>query len=350
MAAYTFKQVTTPLFYIYDHIGTSHQLIRAQLKSYKTRWNQSAAEHLIVITHPSEATLPIPIITAEYRMTDFSQPQLGGFILLDALNQFTHYHIRQALINPTVEYTKDPIRAAELLNSLPATFSFDTETASKYSDDEIKEMETELATIETEYNTKLQHWQKELTTELALGTLANDKNILKFKNNIASIPNEKLEATQSLRSQLASNALVMAKNQTTMYSFAASEQTAFVISSELDTDQLVLDFLTTTKSTVVMHNAMYDMRLVYNRTGKFITNFEDTQLMYATLKNNTNSFLAKVGLKGLAGHIYKDWAVSKDLFGIEHKYNQELIHYSGVDAMATMFLYNEATIQLSKEL
>ncbi len=127
----------------------------------------------------------------------------------------------------------------------------------------------------------------------------------------------------------------------TMYSFAIDEENAFVIINEDQAmEDMVLDFLINTDSTVVMHNASFDMKIVKYRTGKFIKHIEDTQLLAWTYLNHTFTPNAKVSLKHLAGNIYGDWAV-KDLFGIEHKYNPELLHYSGVDACATYYVFNE---------
>jgi len=298
---YTFKPLTELKVAVFDHTANSTQLIRNQLAAYKQRWNESLATNLAIYYPGDDLPLNVPIIVS----SSFQHlvPSLTA-IIVPTLAEFTHYHLRQAVIDPVVVSTEDPIEAQQWLDSLATTFAFDTETASILSSEE----------------------QSQLSDELSDAAIPDDSPLEAKAQHLALV--------QPLRSKLASSALVMNKNQTTMYSFADSESSAFVISSNPATDKVVLDFLTSTNSTVVMHNALFDMRLVYNRTGKFITNFEDTQLMYATIRNNTNSFLSKVGLKELAKHIYRDWAVSKDLFGIENKFNPELIHYSGVDACA----------------
>jgi len=301
---YRFKESTDiPLIQVFDHTGQLRQTIRNTLAAYKKRWNESLATKLVVINSIDELIPDVPVILAAYQAHQLPS-KLHPHILVPSLNELTHKHLRSLVINPVVHYTKDPVEAKQWLNSLPDLFAFDTETASLYSD------EDKLQLVE----------QLEQTISL--------------------------EEAQPIRSKLASNALVMAKNQTTMYSFSISESEAFVIDANEETNPIVLDFLTSTDSTVVMHNAMYDMRLVYNRTGKFIKHYEDTQLMWATIKNNTNSFLSKVGLKELAKEIYKEWAISQDFFGIEHKYNPELIKYSGTDSMATLYLFNEAQLKL----
>jgi len=139
-----------------------------------------------------------------------------------------------------------------------------------------------------------------------------------------------------------STGLSVQSDEITMFSFASNETDAFVISNESQEMQdMVLNYLTNSKHHWIIHNSSYDLKLVYYYTKKFPKYFDDTQLMWWTVLNHADTFRAKVGLKGLAKDVYKDYAVSADLFGIEHKYNPELIKYSGLDAVATMYIYNE---------
>ena len=92
----------------------------------------------------------------------------------------------------------------------------------------------------------------------------------------------------------------------------------------------------------VWHNANFDLFHVYNHTGKYPLDVEDSQLMWSTILNHTNEQERLVGLKHLAKRIYKDWAIGAEKFGLEHMYDQEVIEYAGVDSCATYFLYNEA--------
>lgn len=151
-----------------------------------------------------------------------------------------------------------------------------------------------------------------------------------------------LASVQPTLSKISSNALVVQKNQYTMFSFASNESEGFVIDANPDTISLVLDFLTTTESSVIVHNALFDIRKINWETKKHVKNVIDTQLIWATILNHVDTFNAKVGLKGLAGKIYGKWAVTDDLFGIENKYNPDLIEYAGIDAIATYFLYQDA--------
>jgi uncharacterized protein YprB with RNaseH-like and TPR domain len=116
----------------------------------------------------------------------------------------------------------------------------------------------------------------------------------------------------------------------TMFSFAPNETTSIVLSNEPGMEELVMDFLTTTESTVIMHNASFDMKIIRHRTGKFIKHFEDTQLLARCYTNHADSDKAKTGLKHLAGKVYGDWAVAKDSFTEVMQYTDEVITYNNL--------------------
>jgi DNA polymerase III epsilon subunit-like protein len=277
---YSFKPLTETKLVILDHNGLHRSYIIQALKDYKSRWGESLATNVLVATTTAEVPPYIPVIVTTYYYDEL--PSLfTNVITVDSLQFLTRNHLRQAVINPQVTYTKDPVEALALLNSLKSPFAYDCETAKA--------------------------------------------------DNVEPIKKVKL-------------ALDPFRNQLTMFSFADNESTAFVISNESkEMEDLVLNFLTSTPHKVIMHNSSFDMKIVKHRTGKFIKNFEDSLLMHRILLNHTgDSNQTLVGLKKLAGSVYGSWAVAKDLFGIEHKYNPELIHYSGIDAMATMYVYNEA--------
>jgi len=301
---YSFRPITELKLVILDHTEKLKNHIKITLRDYKSRWNESLASNILIVSKVEEIPPGVPVIVADYHTANLPSTLVNPITAINSLSDLTHYHLRKCTIDVVVEYTECPIKTKELLTTLPTIFAFDTEAASILSNEDTLEVQAQLSALDQ----------------------------------------SDLHATQTLRSKLASNALVMQKNQTTMYSFAGTENAAFVISSNNATDSVVLEYLTETTNTVIMHNALYDMRLVHHRTGKFIKNFEDTQLIWATILNHVMTDKAKVGLKGLAGTVYADWACSKDLFGIEHKFNEELINYSGIDACACLYLWNEALV------
>jgi len=276
---YSFKPITELKIQIYDPTqGHLTDHIMWQLSHYKKRWNESLATNLQIIYNPADHQPGIPLVLPAHTADQFTI--VGKSLLLSSISELTHHDLRSLTLTTCFKYTKDIDEARDLLNSLPDLFTYDCETAKA--------------------------------------------------DDIDDIPKVKL-------------ALDPYRNQLTMFSFAASESEAFVISNESqEMENLVLDFLTSTDATVVMHNASFDMQIIRQRTGKFIKSIEDTQLMWRCINNHVDTGKALTGLKHLSKNMYPDYAVSKELFGIEHKYNPELIEYSATDAMATMFVFNEA--------
>ena len=128
-----------------------------------------------------------------------------------------------------------------------------------------------------------------------------------------------------------------------------SESEAFVIIFSDGMEAPVMDWLVTTKKKQIWHNLSFDGKYMIHRTGKFPKNYEDSQLLAWSYLNHADTYRAKVGLKGLAGKIYGEWAVAKDLFGLEHMYNPEMITYAGTDTCATFFVWNEYTFGYKSE-
>lgn len=147
--------------------------------------------------------------------------------------------------------------------------------------------------------------------------------------------------------------------QITMSAFSINTLRACVFIHTTEIEQLIMEYLTTTSRTIGVHNILYEQRYVYDRTGKFIHNWEDSQLLAAVYFNCSPK--PPVGLKHLAKYPYSDWANGKESFdlyadsvnynnpnihyvgdNIDYKqYNLPLVYYNGIDVMATQHLLNK---------
>lgn len=145
----------------------------------------------------------------------------------------------------------------------------------------------------------------------------------------------------------------------TMHSFSTTNVKSIVLIDTPAIRELVFEFLTTTQSSVVCHNLAFDMRPIYRATGKFIPNYEDTQLIAQAYLNNAKQPL--FSLKALAGNLLGDWANAKTSFNLYEdstaysnpdlqyvgtnpdwqQYNLPLIYYAGLDVTGTIFLWNK---------
>ena len=102
----------------------------------------------------------------------------------------------------------------------------------------------------------------------------------------------------------------------------------------------ILHWLTNTTVSQIWHNASYDFRQIYYRTGKFPLNYEDTQLLAKGILNHVETFKAKTGLKELAGQWYGAWGISSDNFTIAQMFEEHVLLYAATDACATFKLWN----------
>jgi len=302
---YTFKEVNTPTVGVFDQTGgqmTQH--IRNQLVKYKQRWNESLANNL-VIYHPGDV-LPadVPIIVSESFQDKV--PALSR-IVIPTITDLSHYNLRRATIDvdSTTITTQD-----ELLTLIKELQNYDTitcdfETASKFSDEEKEQMKQKLTTLEV----NSPRWKK-LTREVNSDGLSHPSMV-----------------------------------EITHFSVAVSETKAWTVLLNPELENIIMDFLCTTTIKQVWHNLSFDGKLIYHRTnGKFPTNYEDTQLMWAIIRNHTQTHLAKSGLKTLAKKVYGSWGVDDEIFNISQRYNDDLAIYASWDAAATFYVYNEALL------
>jgi len=263
------ESVDPPTLFILDSTGQNTSYIRQQLVKYKKRWGTSLANNLAIIHVIEEAIAGSTIIVPQYILNTLpSSKPIAKYETVPSINAMTHYDLRAATLEVKFKYTKDIIEARSWLNSLPKVFSYDCETAKA--------------------------------------------------DGLEDIPKVKL-------------ALDPRRNQITMYSFATSETEGFVISNENQAmEDMVLGFLTTTESKVIMHNASFDMGIIRHRTGLFIKNFEDTQIMWRVIDNHVEPNKALVSLKHLGKRVYKNWAVSKDEFNNVIVYTNEVVAYNSL--------------------
>lgn len=209
----------------------------------------------------------------------------------------------QAPLDINYTYTKNPYEANKLLRNLPELVACDFEAASKFTEEE-KEFMKQRLERESNQNSLFSH---------------------------------------SLRQKINSDGLSHPSlAQITHFSVAWSETDSLIIITDTPKmKELVLNWLVTTSSKQVWHNAGFDFQHIYYNTGKFPKSYEDTQILAKTILNHVDVFKSRVGLKELMGYKYGDWAVSADSFHLDRMYDEDVIKYAGIDACATYALYQE---------
>lgn len=305
---FSFKQITsTPedTIYIVDPSSTYTHSIREKLAAYKKRWNESLANRLYIVNSSNDVPVDAKLIIPEY--LSYNLPH-NNIITIPAIQLLTIYDLRSAAIVTSYEYTADINQAKQWLQSIDdanITTAFDFEAFNKLTDSEILNYQEQLTTIEPD---------------------TYEYNQISFKLNAIGLSHPSL-------------------TEPTHLSISISESEAQVIVFE--TQELLdytLNWLITTEVKQVWHNISFDGKHIMHQTGRFPKNYEDSQLMWYTILNSTDPEYSKVGLKKLAGPIYKDWASSNDNFKERNLFKESFIEYAAIDAMATLHLYNEALL------
>lgn len=101
----------------------------------------------------------------------------------------------------------------------------------------------------------------------------------------------------------------------------------------------VLNWLVSTTTHQIWHNASYDLKLIHYYTGLFPKNFDDTRVMAKSLLNHRLDNHCNVKLKSLKGYKYGKWAVAKDVFENVDLLDPDFLLYAATDACATYDLY-----------
>lgn len=104
-------------------------------------------------------------------------------------------------------------------------------------------------------------------------------------------------------------------------------------------EQVIWNRIKNYQGKLIIHNAGFDLKVMYHRIGELVQDFEDTSIMAKCLINNADSWRAKVGLKELMGsHYSPSWSLY-DEYEPEDPADPKFLEYAAIDGAATYFLY-----------
>ena len=90
---------------------------------------------------------------------------------------------------------------------------------------------------------------------------------------------------------------------------------------------------------LLVHNSLFDLKIMYQRVGSLPKDFEDTALLVKCLINHVNIWKAKTGLKELMGSYYSPkWTMMNDYEPEDFK-NKDFIVYTAIDGASTFYLW-----------
>ena len=90
---------------------------------------------------------------------------------------------------------------------------------------------------------------------------------------------------------------------------------------------------------LLVHNSLYDLKIMYHRIRKFPKDFEDTQLLYKSFVNNVDVWKAKAGLKDIMGSDYDPTWQLMDDYEPDNLKEPKFLQYASIDGAATFKLW-----------
>ena len=165
---------------------------------------------------------------------------------------------------------------------------------------------------------------------------AQRKEALKLIEQDMSIDNHKMASVVANNSGLSFPSLI----ETTHFVFGLSKDYSIILIPPTPHMELrIWNWLRNYRGKLLIHNTLFDLKVMYHRIGDLPYDYEDTALMLKTLINNSDVWRAKIGLKDQMGGYYKpEWALF-DEYEPENPKAIKFLEYAAIDGAATFFLY-----------
>jgi len=129
--------------------------------------------------------------------------------------------------------------------------------------------------------------------------------------------------------------------ETTHFILGISEDFSYIfVCRDHATEKFIWNKLAEYEGTIAVHNSLFDLKIMYERTGKLPKNFVDTALKVKCLINHVNIWKSKTGLKELMGSYYSPkWSLMDD-YEPEDLKNKDFLMYAAIDGAATFKLHS----------
>jgi hypothetical protein len=128
--------------------------------------------------------------------------------------------------------------------------------------------------------------------------------------------------------------------RTTHFIFGTSKShSVILVPPGLHIEILIWNWISKYRGMLLIHNTLFDLKVMYHRVRVFPKHYQDTALMAKTLMNNSDVWKSKVSLKELMGGYYSPaWSLF-DGYEPENPMDPDFISYSAIDGAATYYLY-----------
>jgi len=136
----------------------------------------------------------------------------------------------------------------------------------------------------------------------------------------------------------------------THFIFGVSEDESVVIICESPViEKYIWEWVKDYSGKLLIHNALFDLKIMYNRLKALPKNYEDTSLLSKCLINNSDPWLARVGLKELMGSYYDPKWSLMDTYEPDNLRDPDFLLYAATDGAATFKLWYDIQGYLERQ-
>ncbi len=122
----------------------------------------------------------------------------------------------------------------------------------------------------------------------------------------------------------------------------SSKEAIILIAHNRKTEELIFNWLVNFSGKTIVHNSLFDLKIMYERVGKLPIDYEDTQLLAKSLINDVDTWQAKTGLKELMGSQFNPkWTLLVETYDIVNYKDKDFLEYCAIDACATFLLWQQ---------
>lgn len=129
---------------------------------------------------------------------------------------------------------------------------------------------------------------------------------------------------------------------TTHFIFGISETKSIIlVAPDKKTETALWNWVVSYAGKLLIHNTGFDLKICYQRTGRFPVDYEDTQLLAKCYINNADNWKAKTGLKVLMGTYYDPkWTLFEN-YDVKNLMDKDFLKYCAIDGCSTVKLWNQ---------
>jgi len=134
---------------------------------------------------------------------------------------------------------------------------------------------------------------------------------------------------------------------TTHFIFGVSKSFSYIlIASSYEEEMVIWNWVKNYNGHLRIWNALFDLKIMYNRVNAFPKSYTDGMLLAKCLINNADNYKALVGLKELMGSHYKpSWSLY-DAYEPENLRDLDFLEYCAIDGAAVMLFFEQAQVHL----